>query len=204
MLPKKIGKRPTRHSAALFSLFREIWDPFGTWIIDLFLGRGTNLPCPTRPPGTCAPRVKSCWASTCHYRIRSRLPRAVALSRAVSIPAAISREPRHRAPARKRWSTGGMRNREIRDAQFALLVESFILCVLYVQWSLGDQTRSRSATSRRGTESSSLHEYSPADTRIYRTEHHMRSVKSLLRGHTNVMRAKRSRRNKHLGSGSMF
>jgi len=155
-------KTRTRYSPALFSL---PWAPIGTWIIDLFLGRGTNLPCPTRPPGTCALRVKSCWASTCRCRIRSRLPRAVALSRAVSIPAAISREPRHRAPARKRWSTGGMRNREIRDVQFALLVENFILCVLYVQWSLGSShKRSHSSLSRRGTESSSLHEHSRADS----------------------------------------
>lgn len=62
-----------------------------------------SLPCPTHLPGMCAPQVKLCWASTCHCRIRSRLPRAVALSKEVSIPAATSRELRRRAPACKRW-----------------------------------------------------------------------------------------------------
>lgn len=60
-----------------------------------------GLPCPIHPPGTCVPQVKSCWALTCRCMSRSRLPRAVTLSKAVSILAAISREPRRRAPARK-------------------------------------------------------------------------------------------------------
>lgn len=102
-------------------------ETIGRSVAKLFLR--ISLPCPIHLPEMCAPQVKSCWVSTCRCRTRSRLPRAVTLSKAVSIPAATSRVPHRRAPARKWWPN----RRHVKSWVVCILCTSRILFMHFVQ-----------------------------------------------------------------------